>query len=241
MPEIYLYAEVLTHIRQLTLYASLQTAKNEHTKILISSDKKVVTVLHDGETAGIYLPTQISGTANVTFPLERRTEISARVQIEDLDELSALTEEPTGIEAPWSATDLTTNTSLKCKACHEVLLDAGQIASWKDLPSENWAELMDFWFCHKPHENTIDPDHDHAAEAKGFSTTSKITAVSGTGFTDVVSFLLHSSNCKGLNVSQITLACAYYLPFYGRKKEADHSYKSILWVDISDTTATDEF
>lgn len=198
-PEIYLYAEALTHIRQLTLHASLQTDKNEHTKILLSSDKKILTALHDGESSSIYLPTQISGTANVTFPIEKKTEISARLQIEDVAQLQSSTEELGGFEVPWSAAVLTDNSCLRCKECNACIFDGGKHTTWKDLPSEHWADLMEFWFCHKPHHGH--ESHDHAAQVKGFSAQSKVTASSGVGLVDTVSFLLYRDDCARLKVS----------------------------------------
>ena len=201
-PKIVLYAEALTHIRQLTLHASLQTEKNEHTKILVSSDKKIITAIHDGESSSIYLPTQISGTADVTFPFEKRTEISIRLQIDDTEDFNPAREELGGIEVPWSAVSLQENSSLYCNKCDACVLPAGKAVKWKDLPSEDWAELMDFWFCHKPHSNQESPDHDRAAEANGFSARSKVTASSGIGLVDTVSFLLSGKDCINLQVSR---------------------------------------
>ncbi|EHY59524.1 hypothetical protein HRR83_001198 [Exophiala dermatitidis] len=213
-PKIYLYAEALTHIRQLTLYASLETAKNEHTKILLSSDKKVITAIHDEESSSIYLPTQISGTANVTFPTDKRTEISARLQIDDVDQLKPADDDAGSIEVPWSAGDLTTNTSVRCKSCGADILSAGKVTVWKDLPSTHWAELMDFWFCHKPHD---DPSNEqHAAESKGFAPTSKFTASPGAGLVDTVSFLLHEKDCQNLKLfKHASRAGAYVVKCFG--------------------------
>lgn len=198
-PKIYLYAEALTHIRQLTLHASLETDKNEHTKVLVSSDKKIITALHDGEASSIYLPTQISGTANVTFPTDKKTEFSARLQIDDVDQLRSSSDEPSGVESPWPAGDLSADAAIWCKKCDSDILHAGTVTTWKDLPSDHWAELMDLWFCHKPHEGHS--PEDHAAESKGFSAKSRVTARPGQGLVDNVSFLLHKDDCLGLQVS----------------------------------------
>lgn len=219
-PKIYLYAEALTNIRQLTLHASLQTDKNEHTKILLSSDKKIITALHDGESSSIYLPTQISGTAHVTFPIDKRTEISTRLQIDDVDQLKSSLDEPSGPEVPWTAVDLAEKVSVRCKECDACIVEPGKVVTWKDLPSENWAELMDFWFCHKPHHGHS-PDHDHAAEAKGFSAKSKVTANPGVGLVDAVSFLLHRQDCSNIEVClcDVLYQCFIVSLVFGEKKE----------------------
>ena len=205
MPKIYLYAELLIHIRQLTLHAALETEKNEHTKILVSSDKKVITALHEGESASIYLPTQISGTANITFPLKRRTEISTKLQIEDLHQLQQAIEASPGVQVPWTASKLAKDSSIGCKACKAQILEPGKIREWKDLPNENWADLMDLWFCHKPHENH--QDDPRAAESKGFSDKSTLGIASGVGLVDSLSFLVHPDDCSELKVSDPTLFC----------------------------------
>jgi hypothetical protein len=199
MPEIYLYAELLIHIRQLTLHASLETEKNEHTKIFLSSDKKIVTALHEGENASIYLPTQISGTANVTFPLKRRTELSTKLQIEDLHQLELAFEASSDIEVPWPASRLTNQTSVLCRECSNVVVKSDTVKEWKDLPNENWADLMDMWFCHKPHDHH--ENEEEAAESKGFSSKSKLQVASGVGFVDLLSFLLDPTDCSDIEVS----------------------------------------
>ena len=199
-PKIFLYAEALTHIRQLTLHASLQTEKNEHTKILISSDKKIVTALHDGEASSIYLPTQISGTAHVTFPIDKRTEISTRLQIDDVLPLDAEKEVSCGPEVPWSALSLQDGTSISCGHCDACVLPAANVVTWKDLPSENWADLMDFWFCHKPH-NSDQADGKTAEETETATAPTRVAASSAVGLVDTVSFLLCREDCTNIEVS----------------------------------------
>lgn len=198
MPKIYLYAEILTHIRQLSLHASLQTAKTEGTKVDVSTDKKVITVEHDGETQKLYLPTGISGTAQVIFPIVKETEVSARIQIDDEHEWKCNINNE--IEAPWMAADLTKDNIIQCRQCKATVLPHGAISQWKDLPSENWAELMDFWFCHKPHDESSNGVED-AAQSKGFAAKSKLGVTRGTGMTDLTSIVLHHGDSQNTKVS----------------------------------------
>lgn len=229
MPKIYLYAEVLTHLRQLTLHASLETEKNEKTKIDVSSDKKIITVIHDGESSSLYLPTQISGTAQVTFPYDKKTEISARVQIEDLEQWKEM--EAAGIEAPWNASELSFETSMRCNQCEFDIVSMGTISSWKDLPHSNWADVMDLWFCHKPHEHHDEDQEKKAADAKGFSAQSKLVSEPGTGLVDLVSFALHPDDCNISKVGPSATSCLW-------REERVKSCSSWAAVDMfSDTTA----
>jgi ubiquitin-protein ligase E3 D len=220
-PKIVLYAEALVHIRQLTLHASLQTEKNEHTRILLSSDKTIITALHDGESSSIYLPTQISGTANVTFPTERRTEISTRLQIDDTERRDPPLDQLSDVEVPWAAANLQENSAISCRQCDTCLLPASTALAWKDLPSEHWADLMDFWFCHKPHTEN-DAAQIVAAETKGFGAKSKISAAAGVGLVDPISLLLNKKDCTNIEVSQMRAVSSRNLlcPGTGAKKEA---------------------
>ncbi|RAK78706.1 HECT-type E3 ubiquitin transferase [Aspergillus fijiensis CBS 313.89] len=69
-------------------------------------------------------------------------------------------EELGGGFVPWRAPDMRPGTRVRCRRCESVVLDQPARSAegwvWKDLPSGNWAEMMDFWHCHKP-----DPEGGH--------------------------------------------------------------------------------
>lgn len=201
MPIIYLYAEVLANIRQANLYASLETDKNEHTTIDIASDKKTITVSHDGETASIYLPTEIGGTAEVNIPVDRAKDLSVRLELADIMNMPSV-KDTVGNEGPWSANDLSPNTQLQCRICTAELLTNETPLGFRDLPSEHWAEMMDFWHCHRPHdgEPSQETDAAEAAGSKGYGSASKLKAAPGVAFIDTVSFLFSEQDCRNIQV-----------------------------------------
>lgn len=203
MPEIYLYAEVLLNIRQVTLYASLRTTRNEHTKIEISSDKTIITVVHNGESALLYLPTQVAGNASVTIPSEKKKELSVRLEIEDVSKLQTSDLETITSSAPWPADDMSQETVLRCKSCDQIFVEAGVVEHWHDLPSENWYEMMDYWHCHQPHTET-----GGEAEPAQWNATSQSNdqfqrprAKPRTGLVNAAHFLFMPEDCRGLKVS----------------------------------------
>ena len=202
---IYLYAEVLANIRQANLYASLETHKNEHTNIDIASDKKTITVSHDGETASIYLPTEISGTAEVSIPIDRGKEIKVRLELADIMDMPSV-ENSTGDESPWSANDMSQNTRLRCRVCNIELLTNETPLHFKDLPSEHWAEMMDIWHCHRPQdvEPTQQKDAEEAADSKGYGSSTKLKAAAGIAFVDTTSFLFAKQSCRNIEVGSTT-------------------------------------
>ena len=193
MTNINLYAEVLTNIRQITLHASLQTTRNEQTQIEISSDKYVITVSHDGESASLYLPTQISGTANVTIPTEKKKELSLRLAIEDTSGLKPASGDR-GQLAPWVAEELTSQTSFSCKGCNTLLLAPGKIMEWQNLPSESWHDMLDYWHCHKHGEA-----EDIGSPAQG-ENVGLVCVRPSLGLVDNTLFLLHPEDCSGTMV-----------------------------------------
>ena len=202
MSKIYLYAEVLTNIRQVTLYASLQTVKNDNTRLDISSDRKIITVSHDGDSASIFLPTGIGGSAEVTLPSEKQTEIALRLELGDISGMICAGDVEIENEYPWPSKDLHPRTVLRCKSCKEYILLPDKIAAWKDLPSEHWVEMMDFWHCHKPHDEQAQNNGDEVALAKGYASSSKVEAVEGVGLVDVTSFLFAERDLQQTTVSK---------------------------------------
>lgn len=65
-------------------------------------------------------------------------------------------------EPLWSVLDLKRKTpqnaqrinefQFTCASCGKVIIDSAN-TKFMDMPSEFWHELMDFWHCHKPHED----------------------------------------------------------------------------------------
>jgi hypothetical protein len=203
MSDIYLYAEILAHIGQVSLYASLQTAKDEETRINISSDRHTITVSHDGDRSSMFLPTGIGGNAEVTIPAERKLDLSLRLELDDVVGLPSLDELKSKNEYPWLAEDLRVDTSICCKSCQLEIIKPGDITIWKDLPSEGWAEMMDLWHCHKPQDEHAGSSGTEAAAGKGYAPSSHISAARQTGLIDVSTFLFDKGDCHNVQVCKI--------------------------------------
>ena len=233
----YLHAELLPNIRQVTLYICLphtHTFDATLPEIQLSDSRKAVTVSlfephYVAET--IKLPARVSEATRRTLnvnsvpPTKQSTssshDYSIRMQIDASD--SALMPHSTLTDdyVPWTAADMTSSTRIRCRTCGTTFLNVsgphnksdqeGQRPitgwSWKDLPSGNWAEMMDFWHCHKPDPHEDDPKseataalriEEQNAQIKGFGAASRVEATSGTVFIDVATFLLAESDCVGL-------------------------------------------
>ncbi|OJD29851.1 ubiquitin-conjugating enzyme e2c-binding protein [Diplodia corticola] len=84
----------------------------------------------------------------------------------------------------------------------------GGVERWMDLPNENWAEMMDFWHCHKPHEHHL-PGHTHdgrddVGKEKGYAASNRIMAKKGVGYVDLTYLLLAEEDCSGVQPSTST-------------------------------------
>lgn len=210
---ITVYAEVLLNIRTVTLFASLTTHKEHSTKAYLHNDGDGITISHEGESAEIRLPIKAKGTSDAALELpasHKTKELSMRLQIEE-EEGSDLfgganAEERRANIVPWDGASLSgmKDVQVLCKHCQKAVLPTGKITEWRDLPSENWAEMMDFWHCHKPDEHHLhDPTHEEAVAKKGYAAGTRLQATKGIGFVDLASCLLKDQDCEGVQVGPL--------------------------------------
>ncbi|KAF2835504.1 hypothetical protein M501DRAFT_998964 [Patellaria atrata CBS 101060] len=197
---IELYAELLLNIRTISFFASLRTESNEETKASLSTDGEWITLTHEGKFASIRLPTKISGggSASLTLPATPSKELTLRLQLEEkaagLLQYGEASADEGANAVPWSATSMDDAKRISCLECSNELVKSDAIGQWKDLPSENWAEMMDFWHCHKPHEH----QHHTVGQEKGYAASTELTASQGTGLVDLSYLLLDHEDCSGV-------------------------------------------
>lgn len=245
---LYLHAEFLPNIRQITLYVSLPGTANFdgiRPDIQLSESRKAVTVSlskpFEYVTETIKLPARVSeasrrvlettsGTASKPDPDgtgDPSYDFSFRVQVDPAEEALASRDELIDEYAPWTAEEMSSSTRIRCRQCEHAFLNSSLKAEsvdqgtsesrtpgwiWKDLPSGNWAEMMDFWHCHKPdpHEGHEKDEKDSAlekedqtAQNKGYGADSHVVAISGTVLVDVATFLVAETDCTGLKKVRI--------------------------------------
>ena len=246
---ITLYAELLLHIRTITLFASLRTHHSHGTKAKLSSDGISITVSHEGRSATIRMPFNVKGggEAELELPSQPHSkEITLRLQLEELEDsdlLGALqSEERKANVVPWdgASLDKQTDVEARCKGCDGVIVPQDKIASWRDLPNENWAEMMDFWHCHKPDEHHLhDHTHEEAIGGKGYAAGNRLEATAGIGFVDLTSFLLKEQDCEGAQVrhSISCLSAMHHRRVLLKRVRAQRRRSSLSHGIIVDTTA----
>ncbi|RAH54200.1 hypothetical protein BO85DRAFT_379789 [Aspergillus piperis CBS 112811] len=213
-PSLYLHAELLPNIRQLILYISVPpNTPRSDLQISLSDSRRAVTVTvpsttnQDGPSSiseTIKLPARVSESSRRILQqqppsTQSESEYSFRMQVDDND--TSLHKDDSTLNdgfIPWTATDMSAHTRLRCVKCHSPILNEGKV--WKDLPSGNWAEMMDFWHCHKPdppEEEKNKGGEDPNAVVKGYGAGNQLVAVEGTVLVDVTSFLVKGVDCLG--------------------------------------------
>lgn len=203
---ILLYAELLSNIRQISVGCSLSSPGSKDTQALISADGKTLTVRHEGDEKSLQLPAQVKVTGVLPVKQSESLGLSWRLPLATATELARPVPSPLDIQTvPWSASDVCSGCAVKCRKCETTIIEQDAVKVWKDLPSENWAEMMEFWHCHKPdnHDQEHVGDEPHLA-GRGYGASSRISGQTGTGFVDLTSFLFSETDCTNLKVSSIS-------------------------------------
>lgn len=203
---IHLYAEHLLNIHTLSIQATLSTLSNKETKAALSRDGSTLILEHEGEEASITLPATITAKqdgARLTIPAVPSKDISFRLQIGGHPD-PGLPSNSSSVDSdqvlPWSARSMTSSASLHCAKCHAVFLASETITRWTDLPSEGWAEMMDYWHCHKPDvpKSEDDPSADQIKKDLHWDGTLNIPT--GVAMVNTTEFLLNRKDCQNVTV-----------------------------------------
>ena len=198
MAVINLYAELLLNIRQLTILVTLPTTSNDTTRVELSPDQRSLSIFHDGKYTAVNLPCKAASSSVTMASASNIKELSFRLPITHDNRAEGYNGVNNSGHFIWPASALSSTTKIACRCCKNVVVKRG-ITSWKDLPSENWAEMMDFWHCHKPHvkEDGLGAD----STSKGYAASNVCIPKPGIGFVDDLHLLLASNDCVGLEVS----------------------------------------
>lgn len=196
MSTIYLYAELLLNIRQVTVFAILPSDCNEETRVWLGHDHRTLRLRHEDEESVIELPCSVADRANLKLPPVAARELSFRLVVSDAATLPAHPRQATDCNDPWPASRLSAETQVACGSCGTLLVN--NINVWKHLPSAGWADMMDFWHCHKP--SSIDGDGDDAASSKGYAAANALGPTTGTGLVGVSHLLVSDIDCTGIKV-----------------------------------------
>lgn len=128
---------------------------------------------------------------------------------------------------------------LKCAQCGAVVVrNATQSLHWNPLPSETWAEMMDFWHCHKPSEPKAGAAHDQFNKSY---TVSKFVPTKETAFVGLTYFLIDSTSLGNTQTIDSSLNCTSCKTNLG-VQDSPTSFKIFKWnVNLSETSPVSPF
>lgn len=216
-----LYAELLPHIRQVSVVAALPGLCDSSTRAELSSDGLRLRVEHDGHAQELALPRQVA-YRDLAVNQTSNKELSFRLPLAD-QRVQVGNDADTADPAPWSAKHISRDDEFCCRGCTSTIVKREVITQWKDLPSEGWAEMMDLWYCHKPvvpadesSESTAtragaEPlvntgqDADSSAISKGYGANTSFSSQHTVGFVNDTSFLLAEEDLSNITVSTLCL------------------------------------
>lgn len=209
MSKALIYAELLSNIRQISVIASLDPPCDASTNIELSANGQEVILHHHGRATSLRFSGQVAPSSRLQKPVLASKELSWRLPLSDSFARSNA-ESATNNEAPWPAMEMAQDAQyyqFYCRSCGAVVLKEGVLEDWRDLPSENWAEMMDFWHCHKPDipeangNGHAGRSHEDPNAGRGYGANTKFTAQSAIGFVDLTTFLVAESDCSKVEVS----------------------------------------
>ncbi|KAM3077354.1 hypothetical protein ACMFMG_006704 [Clarireedia jacksonii] len=234
-----IYAELLPNIRQISIVAELDTSSNATTKVKLAAEGRQIVLQHNGKDTALPLPGQIAPQVQIQELPTSRKDLTYRLPLAgafrraDVDDAQSIT-------APWSARDLIPGAQFTCRKCNSGVIETGSIKEWRDLPSENWAEMMDFWHCHKPSDHGhshANGEHTDLESTKGYGANSMFTAQTGIGFVDLTSFLVMESDCLSVSKDDAAIckSCKATLGFPDPQKQGVRLLKWTLQYQESPT------
>ena len=191
-----MYAELLLNIQQVTVFATLPSNCHKGTRIALGSDQRTLHLQHEDNEATIELPRPIACNPDLKIPPTPTKELWFRFGVAGLPSLAKSDVKP---DVPWPASRLTSETRFACQTCGNLLVKV--MADWKDLPSGGWADMMDFWHCHKPSPEVSNGVS--AGSTKGYAASNDLGSTAGIGLVDVGHFLVAESDCVGIQVCRL--------------------------------------
>ncbi|KAM4059757.1 HECT-like ubiquitin-conjugating enzyme (E2)-binding domain-containing protein [Hirsutella rhossiliensis] len=222
---ISIYAELLPNIRQVSVGAALPSPSDATTSAEVVDEGRRLRISHQGCYEVVDLPATVTTSAAPAVPKAAGSELGWRLPVSTA-EAGALRSAPESQAVPWSSVDLKAGSPISCRGCGSGFVQRGQVKAWQDLPSENWAEMMEFWHCHKPHDHSSPEDEGLAN--RGYGANSTITARPGIGFVDITLFMLSESDCNNLLFSSSSSGASFSTSAQAMEDELSTKYVHVL-------------
>jgi HECT-like Ubiquitin-conjugating enzyme (E2)-binding len=205
IPAIKIYAELLRNIRAINIVITLEKGSKISPSARLSTERDILHVQHGAATQTLKLPSSSRSLpreyAASNLPLAKLAESSGST-FEELTVRIPLGphqdehEDEDEDYVPWNAEAISRSQGINCEQCGSSLLKTKRVSKWQDLPHDDWAEMMDLWHCHKPHEES--KENENVGAAKGYSAANGgiVNVKAGLGYAGQAYILVSRDDCK---------------------------------------------
>lgn len=215
-PHFSIYAELLPNLRQLSVAITLPSPNDATTKVTVTNDapdgappRTALHVSHRGASRAVLIPARVAAPPVMRLPADSPPATLLQFRLALAAGGGGGGGVGVGAVVPWEAADLGEGAAVRCRVCEGVVVPRARVRAWKDLPSENWAEMMEFWHCHKPghHGHGLDDEveaskaGDDELASRGYGASSIVTAQRGVGLVDLTAILFAEEDCEAVVVS----------------------------------------
>ncbi|KKA26278.1 hypothetical protein TD95_000002 [Thielaviopsis punctulata] len=189
-----IYAELLATLRQVSLHITFPSPITSSSTLHISGPH--LTLTHASLKTTLLLPSAVRVPSSL--PLAPGS-LQAHFKLPLAPSFCPPVPVHAHPDAPWDSCDLHSAAGVFCRSCAAQVVPPGTVRVWKDLPSENWAEMMEFWHCHKPYVPVAAADEQEKKLAqRAYGADATIAAQQGVGFVDLTSFLFAEDDVKNV-------------------------------------------
>ncbi|EWC45977.1 hypothetical protein DRE_04770 [Drechslerella stenobrocha 248] len=190
MPNLLYFCELLLNVKQVSVSIDNQDAAGQQrpTSVSLHPSRRALTIAFGAQASHVILPAPVDHISTPLAPCATYR-LPASQSLSSSGSLESRTESPS---VPWEASTLPEKTSIHCATCATRITPSLRIQKWKNLPSEAWADLMDLWHCHKPH------DEKGQSEGGKYAGVGRITADKAVGLIDPMYFLLCKDDCENI-------------------------------------------
>ncbi|KTW26821.1 uncharacterized protein T551_03283 [Pneumocystis jirovecii RU7] len=191
---LFFIAEALSHIRVINLI--IEYPENTYKPDLLKLfNTHSISLELKGVLITIFLPGE---TKKDTFIQVNQLNKALSIRLPLNNSLVKATEEI----SPWSAVYIDLNSNFCCIFCLSILLNKNEIKYWRNLPSDNWADMMDYWVCHGRKQSIL--------QEFGVYKNRKFVSRPGIVFVGLSYFLVFHENIQNTKINDIIFGLKKY-------------------------------
>lgn len=184
---------------------------------------------NEQKQATIFLPSEIEVSNSYKFIKGKSNEYSVRLKC-PIDCGTKINPPITITDGKWDKKELSqlTRFSIRCKTCSKSIIDPSNCKKLNVMPSIYWAELMDYWHCHKP---DVGSSHEYLSRYNTLTPSLNEILIGGSYFIATMHTL--DGRVRIIDIEALCNNCGFALGIY----TSDKTIKLYKWnLELHDDT-----